>query len=145
MSCLVYYLDIKHTLINLLLIDDAFDYVNKVESFSSIQKISIQYLGALAMYMAASKVKSKRNITDEKAALSEALDRYESEGLLNGKLSYSSGQSHPDLGDIAIFGVLYSVRGLNAHDYAIEQRGGAVKEWYDRMSKQILPESVESI
>jgi len=84
------------------------------------------------MYMAASKVKSKRNITDEKASLSEALDRYESEGLLNGK------QSHPDLGDIAMFGVLYSVRGLNAHDYAIEQRGGAVKEWYDRMSKQIL-------
>ena len=53
--------------------------------------------------------------------------------------------ANPDLGDIAIFGVLYSVRGLNAHDYAIEQRGGAVKEWYDRMSKQILPESVESI
>jgi len=65
-------------------------------------------MGALAMYMAASKVKSKRNITDEKAALSEALDRYESEGLQNGKLSFSSGQPHPDLGDIAMFGVLYS-------------------------------------
>jgi len=108
MSCLVYYLDIKHTLINLLLIDNAFDYVNKVESFSSIQKVSIQYLGALAMYMAASKVKSKRNITDEKASLSEALDRYESEGLQNGKHSFSSGKPHPDLGDVAIFGVLYS-------------------------------------
>jgi len=70
--------------------------------------MSIQYLGALAMYMAASKVKSKRNITDERAALSEALDRYESEGLQNGNLSFSSGKSHPDLGDVAIFGVLYS-------------------------------------
>ena len=80
---------------SLLSVDDAFDYVNKVESFSSIQKISIQYLGALAMYMAASKVKSKRNITDERAALSEALDLYECEGLQDGKQSYSSGKSHP--------------------------------------------------
>ena len=138
MSCHAYLHQTHANKSSLLSIDDAFDYVNKVESFSSIQKISIQYMGCLAMYMAASKVKSKRNITDEKAALSEALDKYESEGLQNGKLSYSSGQSHPDLGDIAMFGVLFSVRGLDAHDYAIEQRGGVVKEWYDRMLKQIL-------
>ena len=36
---------------------DAFDYVKSVDSFSGMQKVSIQSLGALAMYFAASKVK----------------------------------------------------------------------------------------
>lgn len=38
---------------------NAFGYVRNVHSFSSIQKISIQSLGALAMYAAAKKVKCK--------------------------------------------------------------------------------------
>jgi len=84
---------------------------------------------------------AKRSITDEKAALNDAIDKYEKEGLQNGKLNYSSGQSNPDMGDLAMFGVLYSVRGLNAHNYAIEQRGGAIKEWYGRISEQVLGES----
>jgi hypothetical protein len=36
---------------------DAFSYVKNVDSFTTLQKVSIQYLGALAMYFAASKVK----------------------------------------------------------------------------------------
>merc|ERR1712222_4169 len=51
---------------------DAFRYINDVDSFTAIQKISIKSLGSLAMYFAASKIKSKRNITDERAALKEA-------------------------------------------------------------------------
>mmetsp|Transcript_7572 Transcript_7572/g.17180 ORF Transcript_7572/g.17180 Transcript_7572/m.17180 type:complete len:321 (+) Transcript_7572:75-1037(+) len=117
---------------------DAFGYVKNVDSFSALQKISIQSMGAVAMYFAASKVKSKRNITDEKAALRDALDKYEREGLQDGELQFSSGQSSPDLGDLAVFGVLHSVRGLNTHDNAIQSRGGSLKEWYDRMSKQVL-------
>ena len=37
----------------------AFGYVKDVETFSSLQKVLIQGVGAFAMYMAASKVKSK--------------------------------------------------------------------------------------
>ena len=81
---------------------------------------------------------AKKNITDEKAALQEALDKYESEGLQNGKLQYSSGLQCPDLGDLAMFGVLYSVRGLNAHNDAIYSRGGPIKDWYDRMNKHVI-------
>jgi len=117
---------------------DAFGYVKNVESWSALQKISIQSLGALAMYFAASRVKSKRNITDEKEALKNALDTYESEGLQNGKQLYSSGCSSPDLGDLAVFGVLYSVRGLAAHDAAVRLRGGPIQDWYNRMSDQVL-------
>lgn len=35
----------------------AFSYVDKVGSFTTLQKVSIRYLGALAMYFAASRVK----------------------------------------------------------------------------------------
>jgi microsomal prostaglandin-E synthase 2 len=37
----------------------AFDYVHSVPSFSTLQKYSIQTIGSVAMYMAASKIKSK--------------------------------------------------------------------------------------
>mmetsp|Transcript_25791 Transcript_25791/g.44024 ORF Transcript_25791/g.44024 Transcript_25791/m.44024 type:complete len:344 (-) Transcript_25791:812-1843(-) len=122
---------------------DAFGYVKYVDSFSSVQKMSIQYLGALAMYFAASKIKSKRNITDERATLHEALDKVEREGLQDGKLDYLSGCQCPDMGDVAVFGVLNSVKGLDAHKDAIQTRGGEVKEWYDRMHEQVLGEEAK--
>jgi len=122
---------------------DAFSYVKNVDSFTGGQKISIQMLGSLAMYFAASRVKSKRNITDEKKALKEALDKFEHEGLDNGKLSFCSGVSTPYLGDLAVFGVLYSVNGLQAHTDSIQLRGGAVKEWYDRMHLSVMGEKAQ--
>ncbi len=122
---------------------DAFRYVHDVESFTTGQRMSIQLLGSLAMYFAASKVKSKRNITDEKKALQEALDRFEQEGLENGKLDFCSGLSTPNLGDLAVFGVLYAVNGLNAHTEAIQLRGGPVKEWYDRMHLSVMGEEAQ--
>ena len=122
---------------------DAFSYVKSVDSFTGGQKLSIQFLGSLAMYFAASKVKSKRNITDEKKALEEALDRFEHEGLDDGKLTFCSGLSTPDLGDLAVFGVLYSVNGLKAHTDSIQLRGGAVKEWYDRIHLSVMGEKAE--
>lgn len=41
---------------------EAFDYVKNVDSFSNWQKISIQSLGAVAMYFAASKIKCESTI-----------------------------------------------------------------------------------
>ena len=41
------------------------------------------------------------------------------------------------MGDVAVFGVLSSVKGLNAHKDAIQSCGGHVKQWYDRMHEQI--------
>jgi len=122
---------------------DAFGYVNNVDSFTTLQKTSIRWMGSLAMYFAASKIKSKRNITDERASLHEALDKFESEGLQDGKMAYLSGVDCPDMGDVAVFGVLHSVKGLNAHEDAIGSRGGHVKDWYDRMHVQVVGEEAE--
>lgn len=116
---------------------DAFGYVKDVESFTTVQKMSIKYLGAVAMYFAASKIKTKRNITDARASLHAALDTFETEGLDGGRALYVSGTSRPDLGDIAVFGVLASVAGLDAHADAISLRGGPVQDWYDRMEQEV--------
>lgn len=82
---------------------------------------------------------AKRNITDEKAALQSALDTFENEGLRKGELSFSSGVANtPDLGDLAVFGVLYAIRDMNAHKDAVQNRGGVVKDWYERMEKIVV-------
>ena len=81
---------------------------------------------------------AKRNITDERASLHKALDEFESEGLEDGKKSYLSGMNCPDMGDVAVFGVLHSVKGLNAHKDAVELRGGYIKDWYERMHHQVM-------
>lgn len=84
---------------------------------------------------------AKRNITDEKAALQSALDKFEEEGLQNGALPFSSGNpTTPDMGDLAVFGVLYAIRDMNAHKDAVQNRGGVVKDWYKRMEKIVVRE-----
>jgi hypothetical protein len=42
----------------------AFEYVNTVDTFSPLQRVTIRSLGSLAMYFAASKIKSKYNRCD---------------------------------------------------------------------------------
>jgi hypothetical protein len=75
----------------------------------------------------------KRNITDERQALQEALVKLEAEGLGHGK-QFLSGTDKPNFGDVAVFGVLRSIEGLPAHN---EVMGGRAQtdlvDWYRRM------------
>lgn len=115
---------------------DAFSYVKDVETFSSIQKFAIQNLGSLAMYFAASKIKQKRNITNEREALNEVLIRLE-EGLEGQQ--YLSRTEEPNLGDIAVYGTLRSIEGLPAHNEILEGRSDSspLPSWYQRMKAQV--------
>jgi len=79
-------------------------------------------------------VTEKRGIDDEREALSAALTKWEKEGLRDKK--FCSGLDVPDMGDIAVYGVLQSVEGLPAHEEAILQRGGAIGSWYQRMRNE---------
>lgn len=79
---------------------------------------------------------AKRGITDERQALNDVLTQWEEEGLCQGK-PFASGKDEPNLGDLSVFGTLRAVEGLPAHTEAVEQRGGALQEWYDRMKKQV--------
>jgi len=115
----------------------AFGYVDHVASFSMTQKLLVKNVGALAMYFAASRIKAKRNITDEREALHKALSQWEDEGLQAGTQTFSSGLSHPNMGDIAMFGTLVSVQGLEAHVDAVVNRGGVIHGWYERMHDEV--------
>lgn len=114
---------------------EAFAYVNQVSNFSFIQKIMIRGLGSLAMYVAAARVKKKKNIVDEARDLEDALLKLENEGLA-GK-EFLSGLSGPNIGDIAVYGTLRSIQGLPAHDRFVVKRGGDLYAWYERMAQKV--------
>ncbi|OEU22517.1 hypothetical protein FRACYDRAFT_232676 [Fragilariopsis cylindrus CCMP1102] len=81
----------------------AFNYVHDENSkFSIIQRYSIQFIGSVAMYFAASKIKQKYKIDDVRIALDDALEELESELTL----------LQPHLGDLAVFSVLNGLKGL---------------------------------
>lgn len=40
------------------------------------------------------------------------------------------------MGDLAVYGVINSVSGLDAHAAMVE-RGGAVGKWYERMEREM--------
>ena len=80
---------------------------------------------------------AKRNITDERETLKDAISLWEEEGLDKGNKLFSSGLEKPDMGDIAMFGFIHSVSGLKAHDDAILKRDGVILDWYQRMKKEV--------
>lgn len=81
---------------------------------------------------------AKRNIVDERKALKEALNKYEIEGLDSGSKQFSSGLDVPNLGDVAVFGVLHSVSGFVDEKEIVSSDSGVVKEWYDQMKNEVL-------
>jgi len=93
----------------------AFDYVHSgTNSFSVAQRYSIQFIGSVAMFFAASKIKEKYNIDDVQVALDELLAELESELSKEGSkfLRPTLSLDQPHLGDLSVFGVLKGLQGL---------------------------------
>jgi glutathione S-transferase len=115
----------------------AFGYVHSTPSFSMAQRYSIQFLGSIAMYFAATKIKQKRNITDERAELKAALDNLEA--ALD-ETSFLSNTDQPHLGDLTIYGVLRALRGLAVmkvlEDYP------KITAWLSKMHQVVEQETV---
>lgn len=63
----------------------------------------MRWIGALGMSLAHSKIKKKYGIENERAALGNRLAVWE-DALQTGP--FRSGRPKPDLGDIAVYGVL---------------------------------------
>lgn len=63
----------------------------------------MRWIGALGMSLAHSKIKKKYGIENERAALLDRLSAWE-DALQAGP--FRSGRGEPDLGDIAVYGVL---------------------------------------
>jgi microsomal prostaglandin-E synthase 2 len=56
--------------------DNLFPFYCYLGNFSYMEKISVKYAGAAAMYFVSKKLKKKYNITDERAALYEAAETW---------------------------------------------------------------------
>mmetsp|Transcript_28574 Transcript_28574/g.42234 ORF Transcript_28574/g.42234 Transcript_28574/m.42234 type:complete len:274 (+) Transcript_28574:41-862(+) len=118
---------------------NAFGYVHRVESFSTVQKFSIQAIGSLAMYFAASRIKAKRGIDDERAALQTALQKWQEEALSNGSKIFSSGKNDPNLNDLLVYGTLRSVEGLSIHTEVLNQSENSIlNDWYLRVKDRLI-------
>lgn len=116
---------------------DAFAYVDEVSTFTPWQRFTVRYAGSVAMYAAASRIKKKLGVEDERSALHDALDDWEREGLDNGNKMFCSGTDAPDMGDIAVFGTLRSIEALPSFREIVKVREADQKyvtlKWYDRM------------
>mmetsp|Transcript_26494 Transcript_26494/g.41088 ORF Transcript_26494/g.41088 Transcript_26494/m.41088 type:complete len:336 (+) Transcript_26494:61-1068(+) len=115
----------------------AFSYVDEVPHFSAMQRISIKTVGGFAMWMAASKVKKRMNIQDEREALEYALNVWEGSGL-NERRFNSGWNCSPNLSDIVVYGVLRSVEGMNVFDEVIVPRK-RIFRWYKDMRSFVDP------
>mmetsp|Transcript_41354 Transcript_41354/g.47019 ORF Transcript_41354/g.47019 Transcript_41354/m.47019 type:complete len:300 (+) Transcript_41354:2-901(+) len=116
----------------------AFGYVHGVKTFSTLQKYSIQSVGSLAMYFAASRIKSKRGIVDEFSALQEALQRWQRDGLANGENEFSSGKDDPNLNDLLVYGILNSIDGLPTHEQIMNHPENTLLDnWYQSVKGRI--------
>nr|GEZ77816.1 prostaglandin E synthase 2 [Tanacetum cinerariifolium] len=103
-------------------------------NFSFTERLVAKYGGAAAMYFVSKKLKKRHNITDERKALYEAAETWVD--ALKGR-QYLGG-SEPNLGDLAVFGVLRPIRYLTSGKDVVENTH--IGEWFTRMESQMKPQ-----
>lgn len=80
----------------------------------------------------------KRNITDERVALFDALDNFND--ALKGEFLDSSA-AKPHLGDLTIYGVLRGLKGLPIM-HTIHESYPTIASWYQRMESLVEVQQV---
>jgi hypothetical protein len=68
--------------------------------------------------------------------LDDVLSILEKEGL-GEKKKFLSGKEEPHMGDLVVFGTLRAVEGLPTHTEFVQNRGGPIPEWYERMNAKV--------
>jgi len=109
----------------------AFEYITEMGNFSAFQRLYSQYGGAAAMYFVSGRLKKKHNIEDEREALYACARDWEA--ALAGRKFL--GGNEPNLGDLAVYGVLRSIEGLDA--YADMRAATGIGRWYDEMRSAV--------
>jgi microsomal prostaglandin-E synthase 2 len=107
-----------------------FDYLTQ-RNFPWWSALGAKYVGAAAMLMVAGKRRKELGVGEEVGKEREALS-----GVLDELVRGCKGQPYlggqlPGLGDVSVFGVLRSIKGLPTHSFMLEHSGA--KAWYLRM------------
>uniref|UniRef100_G3PPH8 Prostaglandin E synthase 2 n=1 Tax=Gasterosteus aculeatus aculeatus TaxID=481459 RepID=G3PPH8_GASAC len=112
----------------------SFDYIVREGKFGSYEGFFAKYVGAAAMFLIAKRLKSRHNLQDDvRQDLYKAVNEWVA---AVGKKRKFMGGDHPNLADLAVFGVLRVMEGLQAFDDMMENT--KVKPWYRRMERASL-------
>lgn len=111
----------------------AFEYISDMNQFSYLQKQASKYLGSSVMYIVSKRLKDKYKIDDERAAIYECGNEWTGEVQARGGEFH--GGSKPDLADLAVYGVLTSIEGLQTFEDLCEHT--SIGEWYYRMKQTV--------
>ncbi|XP_076007256.1 prostaglandin E synthase 2 [Genypterus blacodes] len=112
----------------------SFDYIVREGKFGSFEGFFAKYVGAAAMFIIAKRLKSRHNLQDD---VREDLYKAVNEWVAAiGKTRKFMGGDQPNLADLAVFGVLRVMEGLQAFDDMMANT--KVKHWYHRVEKATL-------
>ncbi|XP_046401099.1 prostaglandin E synthase 2 [Ischnura elegans] len=102
--------------------------------FSSWECYLIVYVGALAMWIIGKRLKKRHNLKDDvRISLYDECNHWVRQ--LNKKGSRFMGGDSPNLADLAVYGVLSSIRGCAAFEDLL--RNTKIGSWYGRMQEVV--------
>ncbi|XP_004677347.1 PREDICTED: prostaglandin E synthase 2 isoform X1 [Condylura cristata] len=111
----------------------SFDYIVKEGRFGAVEGAVAKYVGAAAMYIISKRLKSRHHLQDDvREDLYEAADKWVA---AVGKDRPFMGGQKPNLADLAVYGVLRVMEGLEAFDDLM--RHSRIQPWYLRVAKAI--------
>ncbi|XP_051964771.1 prostaglandin E synthase 2 isoform X1 [Xyrauchen texanus] len=109
----------------------SFDYIVREGKFGTFEGFFAKYFGAAAMWIISKRLKNKHNLQDDvRQDLYKAVNDWVA---AIGKNKKFMGGEQPNLADLAVFGVLRVMEGLEAFDDMMDHT--KVKNWYQRMQK----------
>ncbi|XP_061434815.1 prostaglandin E synthase 2-like [Lethenteron reissneri] len=111
----------------------SFDYIVRVGKFGSVEGAFAKYFGAAAMFLVSKRLKRKHHMQDDvRQDLYQAANEWVR--ALGKERPFMGGQS-PNLADLAVFGVLRVMEGLQAFDDVMANT--KLGPWYERTQQAI--------
>ncbi|XP_075691237.1 prostaglandin E synthase 2 [Rhinoderma darwinii] len=115
----------------------SFDYIVREGNFGAVEGVFAKYVGASAMFFIGKRLKSRHNLQDDvRQDLYKAANTWMA---AVGKHRKFLGGSQPNLADLAVYGVLRVMEGLQSFDDMMVNT--KIEPWYRRMSKAIQEQS----
>ncbi|XP_067398180.1 prostaglandin E synthase 2 isoform X2 [Emydura macquarii macquarii] len=111
----------------------SFDYIVCEGKFGTVEGFFAKYVGAVAMFFISKRLKSRHQLQDN---VREDLYKAANDWVKAiGKHRPFMGGSQPNLADLAVYGVLRVMEGLEAYNDMMTQT--KIQPWYHRMEKAI--------
>ncbi|NXW69282.1 PGES2 synthase, partial [Hirundo rustica] len=111
----------------------SFDYIVREGKFGTLEGLFAKYVGAVAMFFVSKRLKKRHQLRDDvREDLYEAVNEWVK---AVGKNRLFMGGNQPNLADLAVYGVLRVMEGLEAFDDMMVHTN--IQPWYQRMEEVI--------